>query len=271
VSARLTATLALLVAVCAGPAFALDPGTASGHFTRDGVRLNFSHAIALSQDNTEGLLDHGPQVRVLLSAEDVPIAALYGIVFPPVRALARQGKVHGVLLEFDPADKTQLHVTVLVPPKEPGEFAANISLSNSGGVWKKLSANATRIGGDYDAGSDADLAFTFSAPVFTDPVQADLKGPAAQASNQVKALLTRAQAVGRGDLPAALAVSSRDSGLREVPPGQVKEFAKQAPAMIKQIKAIKRVVVRRETAIALMGEGSWSSLVMEDGVWKVAD
>jgi hypothetical protein len=263
--------MALAVAVCAGPAFALDPGTASGHYTRDGVRLNFTHAIALSQDNTEGLLDHGAQVRVLLSAEDVPIGALYGIVFPPVRALARQGKVHGVLLEFDPADKTQLHVTVLVPPKEPGEFAANISLSSSSGLWKKLTTSPTRIGGDYDAGSDGDFAFTFSAPVFTDPVQADLKGPAAQASDQVKVLLTRAQAIGRADLAAALAVSSKDSGLREAPPGAIKEAAKEAPAMIKQIKAIKRVVVRRETAVALMGEGSWQSLVLEDGVWKIAD
>jgi len=268
---RLGAALALAVAVCAGPAFALDPGTASGHYTRDGVRLNFAHAVALSQDNTEGLLDHGPQMRVLLSAEDVPIDALYGLVFPPVRAMASKGKVHGVLLEFDPTDKTQLHVTVLMPPKEPGEFAPNISLSASSGVWKQLTSSATRIGGAYDAGSDADFAFTFSAPVFTDPVQADLKGPAAQASDQVKVLMVRAQAIAKGDLAGALAVSSKGSGLREVPPGMIKEAAKQAPEMIKQIKAIKRVVVRRETAVALMGQGSWSSLVMEDGVWKVAD
>ena len=84
-------------------------------------------------------------------------------------------------------------------------------------------------------------------------------------------LLARAQAIGRGDLPAALAVSSKDSGLRQARPAEIKEAAKQAPMMIKQIKAIKRVVVRRETAIALMGEGSWESLVLEDGVWKVAD
>lgn len=269
--ARLGAALALAVAVSAGPAFALDPGTASGHYTRDGTRLTFAHAIALSQDNTEGLLDQGPQVRVLLSAEDVPIEALYGIVFPPVRAMAQKGKVHGVLLEFNPADKTQLHVSVLTPPKEPGEFAPNLSLSASNGLWKQLTASATRIGGAYDGAPDTDLAFTFSAPVFTDPVQADLKGPAAQASDQVKALMVRAQAIAKGDLAGALAVSSKGSGLRDLPPGMIKEAAKQAPEMIKAIKAIKRVVVRRETAVALMGKGSWSSLVLEDGVWKVAD
>jgi hypothetical protein len=40
---------------------------------------------------------------------------------------------------------------------------------------------------------------------------------------------------------------------------------------VKELKTIKRVVVRRETAVALMSEGSWSSLVFEDGAWKVAD
>jgi hypothetical protein len=37
------------------------------------------------------------------------------------------------------------------------------------------------------------------------------------------------------------------------------------------LKAVQRVVVRAHTAVALMGEGSWSSLVLEDGGWKVAD
>ncbi|HEX7947278.1 MAG TPA: hypothetical protein VF495_21615, partial [Phenylobacterium sp.] len=77
--------LAALLLICAPAAHALDAGTASGHYVREGQRFEFAHAIALSQDNAEGLLDHGPQVRVLLSDREAPIQALYGIVFPPVR------------------------------------------------------------------------------------------------------------------------------------------------------------------------------------------
>ena len=109
----LAAGVAALALLTAGPAFALDPGVASGHYAGDGTRLSFAHAVALSQDDTEGFLDHGPQLRVLLSQEDVPVSALYGIAFPPVRRMAQAGQVHGVLLEFSPKDKTSVQVTVL--------------------------------------------------------------------------------------------------------------------------------------------------------------
>ena len=263
--------LAASLALAAGPALALDPGTASGHYSHEGVKLAFSHAVAISQDNTEGLLDDGPQVRVVLSDVEVPPAALYGVVFPPVMGMARKDAVHGVMIEFSPSDPKAMHVTVLSKPQELGASLTNVSMSNSQGVFKKLVVNATRVVGDYDGGSDDDFRFSFSAPVFTDPVQADLRGPAAQGSEQVRVLIARAEAIGRGDLPGALVLSSQGSGLHGIPPEMVKQAAKEAPAMIKQIKAIKRVVVRQNTAVALLGEGSWSSLVLENGAWKVAD
>ncbi|WP_372784869.1 hypothetical protein [Phenylobacterium sp.] len=269
--ARRNLLVAALV-LTAGPALALDPGTASGHYARDGVKLTFSHAIALSQDNTEGLLDNGPQVRVVLSDVEVPVAALYGAVFPPVNGMARKDAVHGVMLEFSPKDPKAMHVTVLSRPQELGASLTNISLSNSQGVFKKIVVTATRVTGEYDDGGEGgDMKFSFSAPVFTDPVQADLRGPDAQKSPQVQALIARAEAIGRGDLPAALALSSQGSDLRGVPAGELKQFKAAVPEMLKGIRAIKRVVVRRETAVALMGDGGFSSLVLEGGAWKVAD
>lgn len=262
--------LAALALLGPGAAVALDAGVASGRYAKDGVSLGFRHAVALSQDNAEGLLDHGPQMRVLLSDEEVPVSALYGIAFPPVRQLARDGQVHGVLLEFNPADRTALEVTILSKPTEPGAFAPTLSLSNSKGVWKKLDANAARVAGDYAGDADDGLAFSFSAPVATDPVQADLKGPDAQASEPMKVLVARAQAIGRADLSGALALSSRTSGLRQVPPAQIKQASSQAAEMLKQLRAAKRVVIRRETAVAILPDG-WASLVREDGAWKVAD
>ncbi|HEY2357768.1 MAG TPA: hypothetical protein VGH86_09990 [Phenylobacterium sp.] len=269
--ARRLVLAASLALAAAGPALALDPGTASGHFSHEGVKLAFSHAVALSQDNTEGLLDDGPQVRLVLSDVEVPPAALYGVVFPPIIGMARNDAVHGVMIEFSPKDPKAMHVTVLSKPQELGASLTNVSMSNSQGVFKNLVVNATRVVGDYDGGSDDDFKFSFSAPVFTDPLQADLRGPAAQGSEQVRVLVARAEAIGRGDLPAALALSSQGSGLHGIPPEMVKQVAKEAPAMIRQLKAIKRVVVRQATAVALMGDGSWSNLVLENGAWKVAD
>lgn len=265
--------IAALALAFAPPALALDPGTASGHYREEGVKLGFTHAIALAQDDAEGLLDHGPQLRVLLSQEDVPIAALYGVAFPPVRQMARAGKVHGVLLEFSPKDKTALYVTVLSPPTEPGAMVPMLSLSKTGGVWKKLDVSDTRAAGDYDGGGEPDLAFTFSAPVFNDPVQQDLKGPAAQASEPVKLLIARAEAMGKGDLAAAKAMSAKGSQIQDIPPEMVKQVASQVPMIIKQYRGIKRVVIRGDTAVAILGGGgkSWASLIREDGVWKIAD
>jgi hypothetical protein len=235
------------------------------------VKLAFSHAIALSQDNAEGLLDNGPQIRVVLSDVEIPVAALYGIVFPPVLGLARSQAVRGVMLEFAPKAPSAMHVTVLSKPQELGASLTNISLSNSQGVFKRLDVNATRVSGDYDGGQGADFKFNFSAPVFTDPVQADLKGPAAQASEQIRVLIARAQALGRGDLPAAVALSSQGSDVKNIPPEVLKQLGQATPQMVKELKAVKRVVVRQSTAVALQGGGSWASLVLENGAWKVAD
>lgn len=263
--------MAMGLAAVASPALALDSAVASGGYAHEGVKLTFKHAIALSQDNAEGLLDNGPQVRVVLSDVEVPIAALYGVVFPPVLGMAREQTVRGVMLEFSPKSPTAMHVTVLSKPEELGASLTNISLSNSQGVFKRLDVGATRVSGDYDGGDGSDFKFTFSAPVFTDPVQADLKGPAAQASEQIRVLVARAEALQHGDLAAAVALSSKGSRIGSLPPEVVKQAAQAMPQMIKELKAVKRVVVRQSTAVALQGHGSWASLVLENGAWKVAD
>ncbi len=267
------AILAGGLVLAAAPAFALDSGVAQGRYRDDDRDLGFAHAIALLQDNAEGLLDRPNQMRVLLSDVEAPPAVLYGVVFPPVYAMARAGTVKGVLLEFDPADRNALHVTILARPGNPGVSLTNVSLSNSQGLWKRLDASATRIVGELNDDASEHLAASFSAPVFTDPVQADLKGPAAQASEQVAVLIARAQALARGDMAAAAALSTEASAadLGAMPPDQMKAFAKQIPGMLRQLKAAKRVVVRRETAAILVGDGSWFSLVRVGGAWKAAD
>jgi len=263
--------IAILALAAAGPALALDPGTVTGHYTGDGTQLAFTHAIALAQDDAEGFLDHGPQIRVLLSQEDVPVSALYGIAFPPVRQMARAGAVHGVLLEFSPKDKTVLQVTVLARSGEAGEFFHSLSLSRNTGLWKKLDASDTRVSGDYDGAGEPDLVFSFSAPVFTDAVVSDLKGPEAAASEPVKLLITRAQLLQKGDLAGAKAISAKGSQIQDATPEMLKMVTPQIGQVLKQYRAAKRVVIRRETAAVVLDAHTWASLIREDGVWKVAD
>jgi hypothetical protein len=265
--------LVALLLFWATPSLALDPATASGHYVGDEGRIEFSHALALSQDNAEGLLDHGPQIRVLLSDKDVPVAALAGIAFPPVRAMARNGELRGLLLEFNPADRMTLSIGVLAKPDDPQQTLATLSLANTNGVWRRLDVSPTRIVGEYQPSENRDLAFSFSAPVFTDPVTADLKGAEAQKSEQMRVLIARAEALGRGDTAAALALSSHQAAaaLSAVPPEMLKQAAPSMGDLVKELKAVTRVVVRRDSAVAIMSEGGWSSLVLEDGAWKVAD
>ncbi len=254
-------------------AYALDLGGASGRYVRDKVRIEVSHATALMQDNAEGLLDHGPQMRVLLSDRDVPIDTLYGIIFPPVRAMARHGDLRGLLLEFDPADRNALRITILAKPDDPTEFAPSLSLSDSNGLWRRLTVDSTHVEGDFQSSDNPDFAFSFSAPISTDPVTADLKGAAALSSEQVRVLTARARALTRGDLAAALALTSRQAAadLQGIQPAELKQVSASMGELIKAFGAVTRVVVRKKSAVAIMPGGDAASLVLEDGGWKVAD
>ena len=259
------------LALGALPAWALDPGVAAGRYASDGLTLAPTHALALLQDNVEGALDHPSQLRVLLSDVEAPVEALYGLAFPPVRAMARRGALQGLLLEFDPGDPTRLLMTVLAKPNDPRAFLPTISLSNSGGLWRRLEVSATRVVGELHPRDDG-LALGFSAPVFTDAVEADLTGPAVQASEPLKVLIARAEALGRGDLAAALALSTPDAAetLRALSPEVVKMAQAEVPNMLRELKAARRVVIRRATAAVDVG-GGWANLRRSAGTWKVAD
>lgn len=264
--------LATALALAAGPAWAIDAGTATGRYKDDDVDVTFSHAVALELDNTEGLLDSPREMRVLLADRELPASVLYGQSFPPVWRLAQEGKVQGLLLTFDPTRRETLVVTVLATP-EPGYSLANLTLSNSEGLWSRLEVGATRVVGELKPDASEKAQLRFSAPVFTNPVEADLKGPAAAASEPVKVLLARAEAIARGDMAAAAALSTEASGARlaDTPPEFRKMVAKELPKLIARLKATKRVVIRRETAVVMLGPGEYASATKVDGVWKAAD
>ena len=260
------------LSLAAGRALAIDPGVASGRYARDGVSFGFAHAVALRQDNAEGMLDSPTRMRVAVSEAELPVSALYGLAFPPVWGMARAGAVRGLLIHFDPADGTSLTATVLALP-EPGFSLPTLSLSSSEGLWSRLDVAATRVTGQLKPDASEGLTLSFSAPVFHDAVEADIRGPAAQASEPVKVLIARAEAIGRGDLAAAIALSTEASAanLKAAPPEALPQFRKYAPELIRRLKAARRVVVRRETAAVLLGPGEWSSVARVNGAWRAAD
>lgn len=263
------AAIVWLALVCAGPALAIDPGTASGRYEGEEGKLTFSHAVALSLD----VIEETPakkQVRVLLSDTEVPPAALTGRAFPPVWKMARDGKVKGLLLEFDPADPKSMNVTVLAPP-EPGYSLANISLSNSEGLWARLQVGATRATGDLKPDASDKMSFSFSAPVFSDAVTADLKGAAALTSEPVKVLTARAEAMAKGDMAAVVQLSTEASAadLSALPPDVLKQARTQMiPTLLKGLRAPTRAVIREQTASVQIGKGMWTNARKVDGVWK---
>jgi len=256
----------------AGPALAIDPGTASGHYRDDEFDITFSHAVALEIDNTEGLLDSPRELRVLLTDRPLPVSVLYGQAFPPVWQMAQRGEVRGLLLRFDPANREAILITVLAKP-EPGYSLSNTTMSDSSGIWARLEAGPTRVVGELKPDASDKAQFSFSAPVFTNAVEADLKGRAAAASEPVKVLIARLEAIGRGDLAAAAALSTPASGARlgDMPPEFKKMFAKALPELLARLRAPKRVIIRRETAVVMLGPGEYASAARVEGLWKAAD
>lgn len=246
---------------------------AKGGYGGDDGRFDVKHSVALAMDGAEGFGGKDKvRMRLVLSEQEVPPSALTGLAFPPIWTQGRTGKVKGFLLEFDPADQTNVVITVLAQP-EPGYSLTTRTLSNSEGVWKTLNASPTRISGELKDDLNDDMRFSFSAPVFTNAVVANLTGPAAAASEPVKVLVARAQALQKGDIPTVLSLSTEGAveSFGKLDPEMLKMIRRELPGMIQKLKAPRRVVIRRETAAVQLDKDSWASAVLVNGVWKGTD
>lgn len=283
-------TLLLLLSCLLLPlssAVAIDAGTAKGSLKAGGKDIPLRHAIAYQLDNAEGLLDRPRELRIALTDREVPREALAGIAFPPVMQMAREGKVLGVLLRLDPADRKGVYVTLLAPPSDPRMSLVTLTLSGTADVFKTLDIANNRATGDIahrdsrPGSSDMpslDFAIQFGAPVFNDPpVTADLKGEAARKSPQAQLLREKARALARGDFDALRKISSErankstDEFLAQLG-DKAKMFAKEAAAGIeKSLKTLDRVVVRGDRAVAIIGKGEWTSFVRVGGQWLTED
>jgi len=266
-------TFVIILFLCPSRALGQTAGTVSGHYAKDGANIEFSHVVALGLDNAEGLLEPNVGMRLVLSDREVAVDALMGIAFTPVEDMAKRGEVRGVMVEFDPRDRTTMTVTVLDRPAEPGQTLLRETLSDSTGLWRKLASDSTRISGDYTRGNDQHLVFSFDAPIDTDPVVSTVTGAAAQDSIFLKLLRLRTQALAKRDIATLTRISSRGEAAKYAtePPPDTPEFRAFLAEQAKSLDLVLKIIVRGKTAIVLLPENSWQSFVKEDGDWKLAD
>lgn len=281
---------ACIVLMAIAPVHAIDPGVAKGTLQINGKQVALTHAYAHLHDNAEGLLDFPKELRIVLSDQEVPQESLRGIAFLPVTRLAREGKVQGILIRLDPADRHGMYVTLLHRPADPGMSLLTLSRSDSAAeVIRNFRLGGNRVSGvvdhaDTNAEGPAEMtrmsySASFGAPLFQEPpVTADLKGKPAQNSPQMKVLREKAAMLKSGNFEGLKPLMSRkawqhmDAFLRQAG-AEAKAMSREMLADLEQsLPKIQRVVVRGETAIAIIDpKSSWFSFVKEGGEWKTDD
>jgi len=279
------AATALLVAL-ATSSNAADPASARGTATIAGERVTIAHAVAVQRDNAEGLLDSPNELRIALTDRELAPEQLRGIVFLPATTLAIDGKVRGLLVRVDPANRNRANVTVLAKPLQAGASLANVTLEATSGALPSVKITEDRVVGSIERSLPGEppvaVAVTFSAPVLREPkVTEDLRGAAAQASAQVKTLQAAAKALSQGNRAAqashmTAAARARQDQMFAQPGapkgGELAKMLKQAgDEMTKELAKVQRVVVRGERAVVLAGDGAAHSMALESGAWKIDD
>lgn len=279
----------LLSFLCFQTVRAIDPGKAQGILKIGDGTIELKEAYAHFHDNAEGLLDRPKEMRIVVCDREIPQESLRGIAFLPVETLAKEGKVVGLLLQFDPSDQSKMVVTVLRTPSQQGASLITLSLADMGQkLFKKLAISQTRLDGEVEysekgnPGSEylpgISYSVKFTAPVFNElPVTADLKGKAAQDSPQAKIAREKMNAMKKGDFEAVKRLSTERS--KHQTDLLLAQMGSKAPSIAKEIagemeqslKKIERVVVRDSTAVMIYSDKAWSHFALEDGQWKSDD
>jgi hypothetical protein len=187
-----------------------------------------------------------------------------------------------LLIQMNPADPNNISIVLLEKPTQPGASLTTLTMSRTGQkLFKEWRLKENRITGALDdANSLPSAAFSlrFDAPIAKEPpVSADHNGAAALQCPQVAALRAKIDAVGRGDLAAIRAVSSKRANRRldRLPPEalqQLKSMGKQMAAeQRKALANVQRVIVRGNRATVILNKNESATVVKEDGKWKSDD
>ena len=265
-------TLILACLLALSPAPLMAQSTTTGTYAEGDVTIPLSHGVALRKDDSEGILFDEAGIWILLSNAEAGPSSLAGGLFPPVYGMVKQGKLQGLLFVIKPGDHNALSISVLATQdREPGSFRT-LSLSKTPALWDKLVVGPHRISGTLV--SD-ETHFSFDLPIAENPITADLRGAAAQASPQLGLLMANARAWISGDFDAVKATVShrRQAEINGYTATQRTQLAAIAGPDMKALLAAKpkldRVVVRGDTASIKTPDGAAFDFTREDGVWKL--
>ncbi len=255
-------------------------GSASGYYVnRHGDRIELRHARAVMVDEAASGRAQHVELHVLLTETAAP-TDWFGPngISTSVVELAERGGLRGVLLEFEGRNRDELRVRELDRPRD--DFDPSGRSMDAEGLWREFSLGSTRIAGRLESRGDEmqsrgnpEAAFAFDAPLDYDPVVRILAGDEARDSEFVRTAVTVHEALLRGDLDAALRLSTRAIAARQVPNRPLNAAERQfLEELVAAIRTPTRIVVRQRRATLVVGDESghlWLDFALEDGQWRV--
>lgn len=175
-------------------------------FTLGDKDIELKHVLVLDFDDTEGM-GEGPELRVLFSDKEVAQSELESL---NLDTLAREGKLQGVLLRFDPkAETPEVYGTTYAALDDPQTSMPFFTLSGGAGGVDSLKVEKGVLSGTVDGSGEGSTDFgtpsyayeiTFSAPVRKPTPVTVLTGKEAMDTVQMKTYLKFEEAMGKGDL-----------------------------------------------------------------------
>lgn len=221
---------------------AADPEL-KGTLTVNGVESPLAHVLVLDFDDVEGMGD-GPELRVLFSDKKIDQAALEAPILFNLDALARAGKLQGVLLRFDPAKESrEVYGTTYAKLDNPQSSMPFFTLGGDAGGVDSLRVDAGNLGGAVAYAGDGDVDFgipsyafdiTFSAPIQKPAPVTVLQGKEAMDSVQMKTLLQFEAAMLQGDLETIRKMTSPEKA-KQMDDFIAEAGKEQFMAMVKQM------------------------------------
>lgn len=243
--------------------------------TFHGATVKLDHVLIVRYGNEEEDSD-GPELRIFLSDRDIPLSVA-GLADPSSASdYVRQGHFSGVMITADPTGHQLKGGVQLLDA--PGMAEAGIATVSTNIAYSRLQVSGARASGaaalDGDTDDGVKLTATFDAPIAINPVTADLKGAAAQASAPALAMAACSGAMHSGDA-AAMAkynTAARNKGIADMRAQASEQDLREAmagvPTAAAVAKSVKRVVVRGQTATVLLTGGNIGHMVREADSWK---
>lgn len=274
--------------LAAGSAIAEPKSEVKGSIEINGTSVPVKYVYALQHNDEENFLD-GPELRILFADREVDPSLLTPLVLSGLDTLAREKKIRGMILKFDPKkEPREIHGTLLDAPAKPEASLAFFTQAGDTTCFTKLEIKDNVVTGALEEKpsedtSDPDIPkygfkIEFSTPVRpNDAITARLKGAEAVKSPQAQAVLAYEKACREGrfedaaklstpahmaDLNNALKQMGKETFLQ-----QVKQFIPETAVREKQIEEL---IARGKHAVVIIRDNGLipATVVEENGVWK---